>query len=79
MKRGKIKVSQNFLCVIARQKCDSSLNIFYRKMVWTDWGASPKLEIAGMDGSNRTTIVSERVTWPNDITIDHATGRLVYK
>ena len=47
-------------------------------MVWTDWGASPKLEIAGMDGSNRTTIVSERVTWPNDITIDHTTGRLVY-
>jgi len=44
-------------------------------MFWSDWGQTPKIERAGMDGSNRTTIVSTRITWPNGVTIDHSSER----
>lgn len=38
---------------------------------WTDWGMSPKIERAGLDGEGRTAIVTApHVYWPNGITID---------
>lgn len=39
-------------------------------MYWTDWGASPRIERAGMDGSHRQVIVSSNVKWPNGLTLD---------
>lgn len=45
------------------------------RIVYTDWGDHPRIEVAGMDGGNRTTIVKVRIRWPNDVTIDHRTGR----
>lgn len=44
-----------------------------RYMYWTDWGEEPKIERAGMNGdpATRTTIISERISWPNGITIDY--------
>ena len=47
-------------------------------MYWTDWGANPKIEQAGMDGSARRAIVTGNLAWPNGLTIDQATNRLFW-
>lgn len=47
-------------------------------MYWTDWGANPKIERAGMDASNRAVIVSSNLTWPNGLAIDYETRRLYW-
>ncbi|XP_017052491.1 very low-density lipoprotein receptor isoform X1 [Drosophila ficusphila] len=47
-------------------------------MYWSDWGASPRIERAGMDGSHRTTIISYDVKWPNGITLDLVQKRLYW-
>lgn len=47
-------------------------------MYWTDWGANPKIERAGMDASNRTVIISTNLTWPNGLAIDYNTERLYW-
>uniref|UniRef100_A0A6P4FDT0 Low-density lipoprotein receptor isoform X2 n=1 Tax=Drosophila rhopaloa TaxID=1041015 RepID=A0A6P4FDT0_DRORH len=47
-------------------------------MYWSDWGASPRIERAGMDGSHRTTIISYDVQWPNGITLDLVLKRLYW-
>ena len=44
-------------------------------MFWTDWGDLAKIERAGMDGSQRTTIVSTELKYPNGIAIDNVTER----
>lgn len=42
-------------------------------MFWTDWGETPKIERAGMDGepNSRRLIVSDDIFWPNGLTIDY--------
>lgn len=47
-------------------------------MYWTDWGANPKIEKAGMDGSGRRSIVTGNLVWPNGLTVDHATNSLYW-
>ena len=47
-------------------------------MYWTDWGAIPKIERAGMDGSERQAIVTGNLVWPNGLTIDQTTNRLYW-
>ena len=47
-------------------------------MYWTDWGANPKIEQAGMDGSARQAIVTGNLIWPNGLTIDRMTNRLFW-
>lgn len=47
-------------------------------MYWTDWGASPKIERAGMDASNRLVIISSNLTWPNGLAIDYESQRLYW-
>lgn len=49
-----------------------------RYMYWTDWGASPKIERAGMDASNRQVIISSNLTWPNGLAIDYGSQRLYW-
>ncbi|XP_019510261.1 PREDICTED: LOW QUALITY PROTEIN: low-density lipoprotein receptor-related protein 5-like [Hipposideros armiger] len=39
-------------------------------MYWTDWGETPRIERAGMDGSTRKVIVDSDIYWPNGLTID---------
>lgn len=36
------------------------------------------IERAGMDGSNRETIVSHNLTWPNGLAIDYDNARLYW-
>ncbi|KAL9889556.1 very low-density lipoprotein receptor-like isoform X3 [Glossina fuscipes] len=47
-------------------------------MYWSDWGASPRIERAGMDGTHRTTIVNYDVKWPNGITLDMVRKRIYW-
>ena len=41
-------------------------------IIWTDWGESPKIERASMDGdkNSRLVLVNERIFWPNGLTVD---------
>ena len=45
---------------------------------WSDWGESPKIERAGMDGSHRSAIINEGVRWPNGITLDLVLDRIYW-
>ncbi|XP_071823394.1 prolow-density lipoprotein receptor-related protein 1-like isoform X3 [Apostichopus japonicus] len=45
---------------------------------WTDWGSSPYIGKAGMDGSNFTKLVTTRLLWPNGLTIDYPTDRVFW-
>lgn len=49
----------------------------FRKIYWTDWGNTPRIEYANMDGSNRRIIADTHLFWPNGLTIDYA-GRRMY-
>ncbi|CAI9624722.1 unnamed protein product [Staurois parvus] len=42
-------------------------------MFWTDWGRYPRIESASMDGTLRKVIISEKIYWPNGLTIDYPT------
>ena len=42
-----------------------------RRLYWTDWGFSPKIEEAYLDGSNRTILIQKGLTSPNGLTIDY--------
>lgn len=45
--------------------------MYFRFIFWTDWGESPKIERAAMDGSDRVALLNDSVVWPNGITIDY--------
>ena len=47
-----------------------------RYLYWTDWGVNPCIGQIGMDGSNYTLIITEKLGWPNGLTIDYETNRL---
>lgn len=47
-------------------------------MYWSDWGAQAKIERAGMDGSERTALITSNLTWPNGLAIDHELSRLYW-
>ncbi|XP_073967481.1 low-density lipoprotein receptor-related protein 6-like [Choristoneura fumiferana] len=48
-------------------------------LFWTDWGETPKIERAGMDGdpATRKIIVKDNIFWPNGITVDY-NNNLIY-
>lgn len=47
-------------------------------MFWTDWGENAKIEKAGMNGSNRTVIVSKNIYWPNGLTVDYSARKIYW-
>lgn len=47
-------------------------------MYWTDWGEIPKIERAGMDGTNRSMIVDKDIYWPNGLTLDYDQQKLYW-
>lgn len=47
-------------------------------MYYTDWGSTPKIERAGMDGSHRQAIISYNVKWPNGLTLDLVKERVYW-
>ena len=47
-------------------------------MYWTDWGEVPKIERAGMDGSDRFVIINTEIYWPNGLTLDYEERKLYW-
>ncbi|XP_052737933.1 low-density lipoprotein receptor-related protein 4 isoform X1 [Bicyclus anynana] len=47
-------------------------------LYWSDWGESPNIERAALDGSQRKIIVSHDLGFPNGITIDYKDRRLYW-
>lgn len=49
-----------------------------RWLFWTDWGENPRIERIGMDGTLRETIISNKIYWPNGLTLDISTQRVYF-
>ncbi|CAG9563555.1 unnamed protein product [Danaus chrysippus] len=47
-------------------------------LYWSDWGESPNIERAALDGSQRRIIVNHDLGFPNGITIDYKDRRLYW-
>lgn len=49
-------------------------------MFWTDWGETPKIERASMDGnhSTRRVVISDNIFWPNGLTIDYEVQKIYW-
>ena len=47
-------------------------------MYWTDWGISPMIERASMDGTSRSVIINSTLGWPNGLTLDYASQTLYW-
>uniref|UniRef100_H2YAY7 EGF-like domain-containing protein n=1 Tax=Ciona savignyi TaxID=51511 RepID=H2YAY7_CIOSA len=43
----------------------------YHYLFWTDWGQNPRIERCDMDGNHRKSIITDRLFWPNGLTIDY--------
>lgn len=57
---------------------ESPPHFICRWMFWSDWGESPRIERAGMDGSHRSSIITQNVRWPNGITLDLVLDRIYW-
>ncbi|KAI4873047.1 hypothetical protein NFI96_006125 [Prochilodus magdalenae] len=49
-----------------------------RMMYWTDWGRTPKIEAAWMDGQHRQVLLDEDLGWPTGLAIDYLNGNRIY-
>lgn len=49
-----------------------------RFLYWSDWGDNPHIGRIGMDGSNRSVIVEDKITWPNGLTLDFVNDRIYW-
>ena len=49
-----------------------------RYLYWSDWGDTPHIGRIGMDGSNRSAIIEDKITWPNGLTLDFINDRIYW-
>lgn len=47
-------------------------------MYWSDWGTTPCIERADMDGGNRQRLIFGDMTWPNGLALDLASNRIYW-
>ncbi|KAJ7345670.1 hypothetical protein JRQ81_001620, partial [Phrynocephalus forsythii] len=50
----------------------------YGQVYWTDWGERAYIGRVGMDGKNKTVIISTKLEWPNGLTIDYTNDKLYW-
>uniref|UniRef100_A0A3Q4H6C5 Low-density lipoprotein receptor-related protein 2 n=1 Tax=Neolamprologus brichardi TaxID=32507 RepID=A0A3Q4H6C5_NEOBR len=50
----------------------------YGFVYWTDWGNKAFIGRVGMDGTNKSAIITTKIEWPNGITIDYTNDRLYW-
>ncbi|XP_023355035.1 low-density lipoprotein receptor-related protein 2 isoform X2 [Sarcophilus harrisii] len=50
----------------------------YGQVYWTDWADRPYIGRVGMDGTNKTVIITTKLSWPNGITIDYTNDKLYW-
>ncbi|XP_020846577.1 low-density lipoprotein receptor-related protein 2 isoform X2 [Phascolarctos cinereus] len=48
------------------------------QVYWTDWADRAYIGRVGMDGTNKTVIISTKLSWPNGITIDYTNDKLYW-
>ncbi|CAL8127285.1 unnamed protein product [Orchesella dallaii] len=72
----------NFCSVLIQERIDKPRDIALHPnegiMFWTDWGNSPAIMRAGMDGSSPLAIVSTDLKWPNGIAVDQGNSRIYW-
>uniref|UniRef100_A0A671T617 Low-density lipoprotein receptor-like n=1 Tax=Sinocyclocheilus anshuiensis TaxID=1608454 RepID=A0A671T617_9TELE len=47
-------------------------------MFWTDCGEPARIEKSGLNGADRTALVTEHIAWPSGVTLDVMSGRLYW-
>uniref|UniRef100_A0A8P4GDR1 EGF-like domain-containing protein n=1 Tax=Dicentrarchus labrax TaxID=13489 RepID=A0A8P4GDR1_DICLA len=55
-----------------------AVDVRYGYLYWSDWGDSPHIGRVGMDGTNRSVIVEDKITWPNGLTLDFVNDRIYW-
>ncbi|CAB1328475.1 unnamed protein product, partial [Coregonus sp. 'balchen'] len=50
----------------------------YGYVYWTDWGDKAFIGRVGMDGTNKTAIITTKIEWPNGVTIDYSNDKLYW-
>uniref|UniRef100_A0A3B4B6V0 Uncharacterized protein n=1 Tax=Periophthalmus magnuspinnatus TaxID=409849 RepID=A0A3B4B6V0_9GOBI len=65
------------LCSIS-SKLDILFFAFTRFVYWTDWGDKAFIGRVGMDGTNKTAVITTKLAWPNGITIDYTNDMLYW-
>uniref|UniRef100_A0A8D0AW64 LDL receptor related protein 1 n=1 Tax=Sander lucioperca TaxID=283035 RepID=A0A8D0AW64_SANLU len=55
-----------------------AVDVRYGYLYWSDWGDTPHIGRIGMDGSNRSAIVEDKITWPNGLTLDFINDRIYW-
>ena len=47
-------------------------------MFWSDWGETPRIVRASMDGSGRRNIITSGIKWPNGLAVDYDEPKLFW-
>lgn len=56
-----------------------NLNVCVRRyLYWSDWGDVPHIGRIGMDGTDRSIIIKDKITWPNGLTLDFINDRIYW-
>ncbi|XP_025940300.1 low-density lipoprotein receptor-related protein 2 [Apteryx rowi] len=50
----------------------------YGQIYWTDWADRAYIGRVGMDGKDKTVIISTKLEWPNGLTIDYTNDKLYW-
>lgn len=64
--------------LVACVNCSPSFSFPCSYMYWTDWGESPKIECAYLDGSERRVLVNTSLGWPNGLALDLEKNKLYW-
>lgn len=67
-----------FSCETSHQVLISILPVVCRYVYWTDWGTKAFIGRVGMDGNNKSAIITTKIEWPNGLTIDYTNDMLYW-